>query len=45
MRDTVICNELPMKLQASTRGVVQTTSLGLALEYTMELGMSENGAG
>ena len=37
--DKVIYNDPPMKFKASTPGIVQTISFGVALEYMMSIGM------
>ncbi|MEM1078330.1 MAG: cysteine desulfurase [Pseudomonadota bacterium] len=39
-RDAVSYNDPPMKFEAGTPGIVQTIGLGVALDYMMELGMS-----
>ncbi|MCA0927029.1 cysteine desulfurase [Ruegeria profundi] len=39
-KDQVIYNDPPMKFEAGTPGIVQTIGLGVALEYMMDLGMT-----
>ncbi|WP_424967713.1 cysteine desulfurase [Dinoroseobacter sp. S375] len=39
-RDVVTYNDPPMKFEAGTPGIVQTIGLGVALDYMMDLGMS-----
>jgi cysteine desulfurase/selenocysteine lyase len=38
-KNEVIYNDVPMKFEAGTPGIVQTIGLGVALEYMMGLGM------
>ena len=40
-KDEVIYNDPPMKFEAGTPGIVSTIGLGAALEYLMDLGMSD----
>ncbi|MCG7626482.1 cysteine desulfurase [Epibacterium sp. MM17-32] len=40
-RDRVIYNDPPMKFEAGTPGIVQTIGFGVALEYLMDIGMSQ----
>jgi len=40
-KDAVSYNDPPMKFEAGTPGIVQTIGLGVALEYMMDVGMSE----
>ncbi|SHG70304.1 cysteine desulfurase [Cognatiyoonia sediminum] len=39
-RDGVDYNDAPMKFEAGTPGIVQTIGLGVALDYMMEIGLS-----
>jgi cysteine desulfurase/selenocysteine lyase len=39
-RDSVIYNDAPMKFEAGTPGIVQMIGLGVALDYMMDLGMT-----
>jgi cysteine desulfurase/selenocysteine lyase len=39
-RDTVTYNDAPMKFEAGTPGIVQQIGLGVALDYMMDLGMT-----
>ncbi len=39
-KDTVIYNDPPMKFEAGTPGIVQTIGLGVALDYMMDIGMT-----
>lgn len=40
-KDQVIYNDPPMKFEAGTPGIVQTIGFGVALDYMMNVGMSE----
>src|SRR6056297_796876 len=40
-KDAVSYNDPPMKFEAGTPGIVQTIGLGVALDYMMDVGMSE----
>ena len=40
-KDTITYNTPPMKFEAGTPGIVQTIGLGAALEYMMDIGMSD----
>ncbi|KJZ20235.1 cysteine desulfurase [Loktanella sp. S4079] len=40
-RDAVTYNDPPMKFEAGTPGIVQMIGLGVALDYMMDIGMSE----
>ena len=39
-KDAVIYNDAPMKFEAGTPGIVQTIGLGVALNYMMDIGMT-----
>ncbi len=39
-KDRVIYNDPPMKFEAGTPGIVQTIGLGVALDYMMDVGMT-----
>jgi cysteine desulfurase/selenocysteine lyase len=40
-RDTVTWNDPPMKFEAGTPGIVQTIGMGVALDYMMDVGMTQ----
>ncbi len=40
-RDTVTWNDPPMKFEAGTPGIVQTIGMGAALDYMMDVGMTQ----
>ena len=40
-RDGIDYNDAPMKFEAGTPGIVQTIGLGVALDYMLDVGMSE----
>ncbi|HAV08593.1 MAG TPA: cysteine desulfurase [Rhodobacteraceae bacterium] len=40
-RDSVTWNDPPMKFEAGTPGIVQTIGLGVALDYLMDIGMTQ----
>jgi hypothetical protein len=39
-RDSIVCNDAPMKFEVGTPGIGQTIGLGVAIEYMIGLGMA-----